>query len=71
MLLPGGATETGMTPDDTAEAARQSLPRPEVMCPPVLFLASPEAAGVTGERIVARDFDAWLAAFGSRPRAAG
>jgi gluconate 5-dehydrogenase len=69
MLLPGGATDTGMIPDGMTEAARRSLLGPEVMGAPVVFLASPEAAGVTGERIVAKDFDAWLAAFRSRPSA--
>jgi hypothetical protein len=33
-----------------------------------VFLASAEAEGVTGERIVAKDFDAWLADFRSRAR---
>ncbi|MHB1710678.1 MAG: SDR family NAD(P)-dependent oxidoreductase [Acidimicrobiales bacterium] len=66
MLLPGGATDTGMIPDGMDDAVRSSLLRPQVMGPPAVFLASPEAAGVTGERIVAKDFDAWLAAFRSR-----
>jgi hypothetical protein len=33
------------------------------MGPPVVFLASAEARGVTGERIVATEFGQWLAAF--------
>jgi hypothetical protein len=40
--------------------------RPEVMGAPTVFLASPEADGLTGERIVAKDFDDWLRAFRSR-----
>jgi gluconate 5-dehydrogenase len=36
------------------------------MGPPVVFLASPEAAGITGERVVAKDFDLWLADFRSQ-----
>jgi len=68
ILLPGGATATGMIPDDLPEAARRSLLAAEVMGPPAVFLASPEAEGLTGERIVAADFDAWLADFRSRPR---
>ncbi|MHB1890071.1 MAG: SDR family NAD(P)-dependent oxidoreductase [Acidimicrobiales bacterium] len=71
MLLPGGATDTGMIPDTMEDATRRSLLRPQVMGPPVVFLASSEATGVTGERIVAKDFDAWLAAFRSRARADG
>jgi NAD(P)-dependent dehydrogenase (short-subunit alcohol dehydrogenase family) len=68
ILLPGGATDTGMIPDELADAARRLLLPPDVMGPPVVFLASPEAEGVTGERIVAKDFDAWLADFRSRAR---
>jgi gluconate 5-dehydrogenase len=63
MLLPGGATATGMVPD----GARRSLLPPEVMGPPVVFLASAEADGLTGERIVAKDFDRFLAELRSRP----
>lgn len=66
MLLPGGATDTGMIPDGVSEDVRRSLLPAQVMGPPAVFLASPEAEGVTGERIVAKDFDAWLADFRSR-----
>jgi NAD(P)-dependent dehydrogenase (short-subunit alcohol dehydrogenase family) len=66
IVLPGGATDTGMIPDDLPPAARASLLDPAIMGPPVVFLASAEAAGLTGGRIVARDFPAWLAAFRSR-----
>ena len=64
MLLPGGATRTGMVPDEyTAEpAGLRNLLDPEVMGPPVTWLASAQAAGVTGERIVAAEFSQWLAA---------
>jgi len=61
LLLPGGATLTGMIPDSLPEEHRASLLAPEVMGPPIVFLASPEAEGLTGERIVVRDFDRWLA----------
>ena len=63
-LLPGGATATGMIPDGVTEAARARLLQPEIMGPPVVWLCSPQAAGVTGERIVAAEFDDWLAARG-------
>jgi 3-oxoacyl-[acyl-carrier protein] reductase len=66
MLLPGGATDTGMIPDAMSEDARRSLLPSQVMGAPAVFLASPEADGVTGERIVAKDFDAWLTNFRSR-----
>ncbi len=56
-LLPGGATATGMIPDGFASDA---LLAPEIMGPPIVFLASRDAEGLTGARIVAKDFDAWL-----------
>ena len=65
-LLPGGATATGMIPDDPeirAEiSARMKLLDPSIMAKPVIFLCSAEAEGLTGERIVAVEFDAWLQA---------
>jgi NAD(P)-dependent dehydrogenase (short-subunit alcohol dehydrogenase family) len=64
MLLPGGATATGMIPDGVDDAARARLLQPSVMGPPVVWLCSAEAEGVRGERIVAAEFDDWLAARG-------
>lgn len=61
VLVPGGATESGMIPDTISEEQRASLLRPEIMGPPAVFLASPEAEGLTGERIVATEFENWLA----------
>jgi NAD(P)-dependent dehydrogenase (short-subunit alcohol dehydrogenase family) len=66
MLLPGGATATGMIPDRLSEEARTRLLPAEVMGPPAVFLASAEAQGLTGERIVATEFSGWLAAFRAR-----
>jgi gluconate 5-dehydrogenase len=65
ILLPGGATATGMVPDDVADEVRGRLLDPSVMGPPIVWLASPDAAGVHDERIVASDFESWLAARGS------
>ncbi|MHB1986429.1 MAG: SDR family NAD(P)-dependent oxidoreductase [Acidimicrobiales bacterium] len=65
IILPGGATATGMIPEALPEAARHSLLAPDIMGPPAVFLASPEAAGLTGQRIVAKEFDHWLAEFRS------
>ncbi|HEY2505319.1 MAG TPA: SDR family oxidoreductase [Streptosporangiaceae bacterium] len=59
LLLPGGATITGMVPDGELPAGR-SLLAPEVMGPPIVWLASQEAAGVRDQRIVAAQFDSWL-----------
>ena len=61
VLLPGGATATGMVPDDTPEEVRQQLLDPAVMGPPIVWLASSAAAGVHGERIDAKEFEDWLA----------
>jgi NAD(P)-dependent dehydrogenase (short-subunit alcohol dehydrogenase family) len=60
MLLPGGATATGMIPDYVPDEMRANLIDPAVMGPPIVWLASPEAAGVHDERIVAIEFDRWL-----------
>ena len=62
LLLPGGATVTGMVPDDTPAEARERMLDPAIMGPPIVWLASPAAAGVHNERIVATDFHQWLAA---------
>lgn len=55
-LLPGGATETGMIPGGLGAEVRARLLRPEVMVPPLLWLVSRAADGVTGKRLVARSF---------------
>jgi NAD(P)-dependent dehydrogenase (short-subunit alcohol dehydrogenase family) len=59
VLLPGGATRTGMVPDEQAALLRNLLD-PEIMGPPIVWLASPEASGVTDERITAAEFSQWL-----------
>jgi gluconate 5-dehydrogenase len=61
MLLPGGATSTGMVPAEVPEQLRPALLDAAVMGPPIVWLASPEAADVHDERIVAREFEEWLA----------
>ena len=62
ILLPGGATATGMVPDDFPPEQRARLLDPQVMGPPIRWLCSPQAAGVHGERIVATEFAEWLSA---------
>jgi len=49
MLLPGGATNTGMIPDSFPEPKRKELIDPAVMGPPAVFLASDEADNVNGQ----------------------
>ena len=56
ILLPGGATATGMVPDDIAASLRQSLLDPEIMGPPIVWLCSEQAVGVHDARIVATEF---------------
>ena len=62
LLLPGGATATGMIPEGMPEQARAGLLDPAIMGPPIVWLASPQAAGVHDQRIVASRFEEWLAA---------
>jgi gluconate 5-dehydrogenase len=63
MLLPGGrGTRTGMVPDDVPAEVRDRLLDPAVMGPPIVWLASAQAAGVSARRIVAAEFDAASAA---------
>jgi NAD(P)-dependent dehydrogenase (short-subunit alcohol dehydrogenase family) len=62
VLLPGGPTDTGMVPDDTPADIRDRLLDPAIMGPPIVWLASPAATGVHDERIVAAEFEQWLAA---------
>ena len=61
VLLPGGATDTGMVPDDVPAETRERLLDPAIMGPPIVWLASPAAAGVHDERIVATEFEEWRA----------
>ncbi len=58
VLLPGGATDTGMIPDSFPEARRSELIDPSVMGPPAIYLASDAAKGVNGQRIVAVEWSA-------------
>jgi NAD(P)-dependent dehydrogenase (short-subunit alcohol dehydrogenase family) len=52
-LLPGGATLTGMIPQTVSEKTKSGLLDPSIMVPPLLWLVSPEADGMTGRRLVA------------------
>jgi NAD(P)-dependent dehydrogenase (short-subunit alcohol dehydrogenase family) len=59
ILLPGGATETGMLPTEHRPPGLQALD-PAIMGPPIVWLASPAASGVHDERIIATEFADWL-----------
>lgn len=59
ILLPGGrGTRTGMVPDDAPDEVQARLLDPAVMGPPIVWLASDQAASVHDRRIVASEFDA-------------
>jgi gluconate 5-dehydrogenase len=60
LLLPGGATVTGMLPPGATPPPGGGFLEPAVMGPPIVWLASEEAAGVHDERIVAAEFERWL-----------
>jgi gluconate 5-dehydrogenase len=62
ILLPGGATRTGMIPMDIPAELDAKLLSPQIMDRPIIFLCSKLAETITGERIVASQFDDWLLA---------
>lgn len=66
LLLPGGATETGMIPEELQAQPKVPLLRPEVMAVPIVWLASEQSDEITGERILATEFAEWYA--GSKRR---
>jgi len=59
-LLSGGATDTGMVPRDIPDLLREKLLHPDIMIPPLLWLFSEAASGVTGSRFTANLWDATL-----------
>ena len=62
VLLPGGAVNKGIYARDTEVISKLpiQLLDIEIMKDPILFLASPLANGMTGERIIAKEFRVWL-----------
>jgi len=56
LLAPGGATATGMIPDDIGDEVRARLLDPAIMGPPIRWLASADSDGITDCRVVATDF---------------
>jgi NAD(P)-dependent dehydrogenase (short-subunit alcohol dehydrogenase family) len=56
ILLPGGATNTGMIPHDLPEEARPRLLQPEIVAAPAVFLASDASRPFTGRRLVATEW---------------
>jgi NAD(P)-dependent dehydrogenase (short-subunit alcohol dehydrogenase family) len=56
VLVPGGATYTNMTASTLGDT-RDKLIQPEVMQPPVVWLASEASQGLNGQRIIAYYWD--------------
>ncbi|HEY3823571.1 MAG TPA: SDR family oxidoreductase [Bryobacteraceae bacterium] len=76
ILLPGGATDTGMLPEEFRADPEQwrvkfgvDLLHPDVMAEATLFLCSDESKSVHDERIVAKDFQQWKTDWLDRKRA--
>jgi NAD(P)-dependent dehydrogenase (short-subunit alcohol dehydrogenase family) len=61
-LLPGGATDTGMVPREIPAHLREQLLNPDIMIPPLLWLASEDSNEVTGSRFIANLWDSALPA---------
>ena len=61
VVVPGGPADTPMVPPESG-IDRNALIPPEVMAPPILWLCSDAADGITGNRYVAAKWDASLPA---------
>ena len=68
VLLPGGATETGMLPPAGHRPAQLTVLDPAIMGPPIVWLASPHASGVHDQRIIATSFHEWLHSRAASPQ---
>lgn len=60
ILLPGETTAAGMIPGDVKSETQSGLLDPAVMGPPIVWLASEQAAGLHGQRIAAAQFGSGL-----------
>jgi NAD(P)-dependent dehydrogenase (short-subunit alcohol dehydrogenase family) len=58
VLVPGGVTNTPLVGEGAGDPAK--MLQPEIMVPPLLWLISEAAAGVTARRFIAMDWDASL-----------
>ena len=57
ILLPGGATLTGMIPPSFPEDKKQNLLKPDIVGPAAIYLASDEAENINGQRIIAAEWN--------------
>ncbi|MEO8164508.1 MAG: SDR family oxidoreductase [Betaproteobacteria bacterium] len=60
VVIPGGPADTPMVPQESGYA-RKDLVQPGVMAPPIVWLCSPAADGITGNRYIAAKWDIDLA----------
>ncbi len=60
VLVPGGAADTPMIPEDSP-SDRSKLNQPVVRVAPICWLASNASDGITGRRFIGRDWDPALA----------
>ena len=58
ILLPGGATNTGMVPAETPAEVQARLLQPEIIQAPAVFLASDASQELTGRRLIATEWSA-------------
>jgi NAD(P)-dependent dehydrogenase (short-subunit alcohol dehydrogenase family) len=58
ILLPGGATNTGMVPASTPADVQARLLQPEIIQAPAVFLASDASRELTGRRLMATEWSA-------------
>ncbi len=69
VITPGGFTDTNLSGEGDLERHRKNnlpvLP-PTVLNRTISFLASPQAAGISGEKLVGKDIDVWLESRGIR-----
>ena len=69
VLVPGGVTNTPLVGDDAGD--RGKMLQPEIMVPPLLWLVSDAAAGVTARRFMAADWDPLAAGRAGRREGGG
>jgi gluconate 5-dehydrogenase len=61
VLIPGGAADTGLVPESMREVFKKiGLLPADIMNNSILFLASPYAAGLSEETIIAKELDFFL-----------
>ena len=68
VILPGGRTDTGLMPEPLREMFKGSaMLKPDILNETILFLASPKADGMYGQRIIGKEFHQWLKEKGIDP----